>query len=139
MSVSLLLPFYLESAEKSVLVDVRSEGEFAQGHIPTSVSIPLLNNEERAIVGTVYKKNGNRDAVQKGFELVGEKFATFIDTAKTIAVNNTISVYCWRGGMRSNIMAWLLTTAGFQVNLLKGGYKTYRTQEIGRASCRERV
>ena len=125
-----MLPDYFASIETSVLIDVRSEGEFLQGHIPGAINIPLLNNEERAIVGTVYKQRGNRDAVQKGFELVGGKFSDYITKAKEISVGNSISVYCWRGGMRSNIMAWLFTTAGFKVSLLKGGYKTYRTAAI---------
>lgn len=124
------LPIYLNSLKQAVLLDVRSEGEFEQGHIPGAINLPLLNNEERAIVGTIYKQQGNRDAVQKGFELVGGKFADYISKAKALAVDNSISVYCWRGGMRSNIMAWLFTTAGFKVNLLKGGYKSYRTHAL---------
>ena len=130
MNLSLMLPNYLESAEKSVLIDVRSEGEYNQGHIPNAINIPLLNNEERAIVGTIYKQKGNTEAIQKGFELVGGKFSDYITRAKELAINNAISVYCWRGGMRSNIMAWLFSTAGFQVNLLNGGYKTFRNQAL---------
>ena len=127
MAVSLLLNAYLETSADTIIIDVRSPGEFQQGHIPNSINIPLLNNEERAIVGTVYKKSGNKEAVLKGFELVGQKFSAYIQETQKLAVNNKISVYCWRGGMRSNIMAWLFTTAGMQVSLLKGGYKTYRT------------
>ena len=127
MAVSLLLNAYLETSADTIIIDVRSPGEFQQGHIHNSINIPLLNNEERAIVGTVYKKSGNKEAVLKGFELVGQKFSAYIQEAQKLAVNNKISVYCWRGGMRSNIMAWLFTTAGMQVSLLKGGYKTYRT------------
>ena len=130
MAVSLLLNAYLETSADTIIIDVRSPGEFQQGHIPNSINIPLLNNEERAIVGTVYKQKGNREAVQKGFELVGGKFSDFISAAKDLAENKVISVYCWRGGMRSNIMAWLFTTAGFKVNLLEGGYKTYRSAAI---------
>jgi tRNA 2-selenouridine synthase len=122
----LLLSDYLQIAHKTAVVDVRSEDEYKQGHIPNAVNLPLLNNQERAIVGTLYKQKGNREAVQKGFELTGGKFAEFIEQAKALSVNNTISVYCWRGGMRSNIMAWLFSTAGYEVNLLKGGYKVFR-------------
>ncbi len=130
MTVSHLLPVFLETVEKKSIVDVRSPAEFEQGHLPGAINLPLLNNQERAIVGTIYKKMGNADAVQKGFELVGPKFAAYIEKAKEIAPSRTICVYCWRGGMRSNIMAWLLTTAGFEVNLLKGGYKSFRTSAI---------
>lgn len=121
---------FLESSAQSAIIDVRSEAEFNQGHIPEAKSISLLNNEERAIVGTIYKLEGNRKAVEKGFELVGAKFASYIEQAKSLAVHNKVHVYCWRGGMRSNIMAWLFSTAGFEVVLLKGGYKAYRNEVI---------
>ena len=117
---------FLENIGESVLLDVRSEGEFEQGHLPGSINLPLLNNEERAIVGTIYKKEGNQIAVRKGFELVGGKFAEYIAKASDYSNGKSISLYCWRGGMRSNIMAWLFTTAGINVQLLKGGYKAYR-------------
>lgn len=121
---------FLSATQSSALIDVRSEGEFAQGHIPGAVNLPLLNNEERAIVGTIYKQKGNKEAVHKGFELVGGKFSDYITKAKELAVNNSVSLYCWRGGLRSNIMAWLFSTAGLEVNLLKGGYKSFRTEAI---------
>lgn len=117
---------FLNNLGESVLIDVRSEGEFEQGHLPGSCNLPLLNNEERAIVGTIYKKEGNRAAVKRGFELVGGKFAEYITKAADFSNGKSISIYCWRGGMRSNIMAWLFATAGFKVQLLKGGYKAYR-------------
>ena len=121
---------FLSATKSSPLIDVRSEGEFAQGHIPGAHNLPLLNNEERAIVGTLYKQKGNEAAVQKGFELVGGKFAAYISQAKELAHEKQVSLYCWRGGLRSNIMAWLFSTAGLQVNLLKGGYKSFRTHAL---------
>jgi tRNA 2-selenouridine synthase len=130
MIVQTLLPNLLEISSNIPILDVRSQAEFVQGHIPGAVNLPLLNNEERSIVGTLYKQKGNNEAVVKGFELVGGKFAEYILQAKSLAVENTISVYCWRGGMRSNIMAWLLSTAGLHVNLLKGGYKTFRNEVL---------
>ncbi len=108
------------------LIDARSPAEFAQGHIPGAVNLPILDNEERHIVGLTYKQEGNEKAVQKGFELVGKKFSDYISEAKKNAVNKNIMVYCWRGGMRSNIMSWLLNVSGLQVTLLTGGYKSYR-------------
>ncbi len=115
----------LKQAPK-VLIDVRSEGEFEKGHIPGAINLPLLSNEHRVIIGTTYKQSGREAAVQKGFELVGPKFSGFIEDVKTITSGNEIYLYCWRGGMRSNIMAWVLNLAGFKVLLLKGGYKTFR-------------
>lgn len=111
---------------KQIILDTRSPAEHKRAHLPGAISFPLLNNEERAVIGTTYKKEGREAAVIKGFELVGPKFADFVKKAKEIAPSKDVFVYCWRGGLRSNIMAWVLNTAGFKVTLLKGGYKTFR-------------
>ena len=116
----------IQQAEHTPVIDVRSPGEFAHAHFPNAINLPLLNNEERAIVGTTYKHEGNQTAVLKGYELVSHKFADYIKKALKIAPDKKINVYCWRGGLRSNIMAFLLHSAGFEVNLLQGGYKKYR-------------
>ena len=120
------IELFIEQAEHIPLIDVRSPLEYAHAHFPNAVNLPLLNNEERAIVGTTYKHEGNQTAVLKGYELVGHKFADYIKQAIKIAPHKKINVYCWRGGLRSNIMAFLLHSAGFEVNLLQGGYKKYR-------------
>ncbi len=112
--------------QKSVLLDVRSESEFKQGHIPGAVNIPLLNNEHRVIVGTTYKQKGREAAVLAGFDLVGNKFGDFVREALKLSSEKEVMLYCWRGGMRSNIMAWILSMAGFKITLLKGGYKMFR-------------
>ena len=113
-------------SHRLLLIDSRSEGEFAKGHIPGATNIPLLNDEHRAIVGTTFKQMGRQDALIKGFELVGPHFYEIILKAKAATTSPEIMLYCWRGGLRSNIMAWLLSMSGFKVHLLKGGYKTYR-------------
>ncbi len=117
---------FIKSVEKHPTIDVRSPSEFSHAFIPTAKNICLLNDEERKVVGIKYKKEGNQAAVVLGYDLVGTKFSTFIKKALDIAINNEINVYCWRGGLRSNIMAFVLHTAGFKVNLLKGGYKAFR-------------
>jgi tRNA 2-selenouridine synthase len=117
---------FIQLSESFPVIDVRSPGEYAHAHFPNALNLPLLNNEERAIVGTTYKHEGNQTAVLKGYELVGHKFADYIKQALKIAPNKKINLYCWRGGLRSNIMAFVLHSAGFEVNLLQGGYKTYR-------------
>jgi tRNA 2-selenouridine synthase len=117
---------FIKLSELFPVIDVRSPGEYAHAHFPNAANLPLLNNEERAIVGTTYKHEGNQTAVLKGYELVGHKFADYIKQAIKIAPHKKINVYCWRGGLRSNIMAFVLHSAGFEVNLLQGGYKTYR-------------
>lgn len=117
------------------ILDSRSEGEFVQGHIPGATNLPILNNEERKIVGTIYKQQGNQEAIIKGFELVGPRFHAIIQDALILFPDKKIMTYCWRGGMRSEIMSWLLSMAGFEILRLRGGYKTYRTltYEIVRA------
>ncbi len=120
------IKLFIQHAEHIPVIDVRSPGEYAHAHFPHAFNLPLLNNEERAIVGTTYKHEGNQTAVLKGYELVGHKFADYIKQAIKIAPNKKINVYCWRGGLRSNIMAFVLHTAGFELNLLQGGYKKYR-------------
>jgi len=108
------------------VVDVRSPKEFAQGHIPLAVNIPIFTNEERAEIGTLYKQKGREEAIMKGLEIVGTKLADFVRTAKHLTQNNKLLVHCWRGGMRSGSMAWLFDTAGMQTFTLEKGYKNYR-------------
>ncbi|HQV01559.1 MAG TPA: rhodanese-like domain-containing protein, partial [Bacteroidia bacterium] len=83
------------------IIDVRSENEYLQGHIPGAINLPILNNEVRKAVGTCYKQNGQEAAVTLGFELVGPKFSEFIKEAQKIAHEKELNIYCWRGGMRS--------------------------------------
>jgi tRNA 2-selenouridine synthase len=95
------------------IVDVRSPGEFARGHIPGAYSLPLFSNEERAIVGTMYKQQGRDPALLEGLRLVGPKLAWIVEEAQRIAPEGRIRVHCWRGGERSASVAWLLGKAGF--------------------------
>jgi tRNA 2-selenouridine synthase len=118
---------FLELRKSIPILDARSEGEFAQGHIQGAINLPILNNEERKIVGTIYKQQGNQEAIIKGFELVGPRFHAIIQDALRLFPEKKIMTYCWRGGMRSEIMSWLLSMAGFEIFRLRGGYKTYRT------------
>jgi tRNA 2-selenouridine synthase len=108
------------------LLDTRSPGEYAAGHIPGAISFPLFTDDERAQVGTCYKRQGPETAIELGLELIGPKMVGFVRQAKTIAPDRHVRVHCWRGGMRSSSMAWLLETAGLQVDLLEGGYKSFR-------------
>jgi tRNA 2-selenouridine synthase len=108
------------------IVDVRSPGEFETGHIPGAHNIPIFTNEERAIVGTIYKNEGKEPAVLKGLEIVGIKLRLFADTARKLSHKNQLLVHCWRGGMRSASMAWLFETVGINPIILEGGYKAFR-------------
>jgi len=107
-------------------IDVRSPAEFADGHIPGAVNIPIFNDEERAIVGTIYIKKGRLPAIEKGLEIVGPKMAQFVREAVALTSSGQLFVYCWRGGMRSESMAWLFERVGIKCTTLKGGYKAYR-------------
>ncbi|MBP6303956.1 MAG: tRNA 2-selenouridine(34) synthase MnmH [Bacteroidia bacterium] len=123
---------FLALSLKGQILDVRSPREFSQGHIPGAASFPLFTDEERKVVGTLYKHQGRETAIEKGLELVGPKLANFVKHAREF--NKPLFVHCWRGGMRSGSMAWLLSTAGMDVYTLKGGYKAYRKHVLGELS-----
>ncbi len=116
------------------LIDVRSPAEFNQGHIPGAVNLPLFTNEERAAVGTTYKQTGREEAILLGFELTGHKWKGFIQQSLLIAPLKKIAVHCWRGGMRSGVMAWALDLYGFEVYIIEGGYKSYRNWALSQFS-----
>lgn len=122
---------FLELAEKLPVVDVRSPGEFEKGHISNGYNIPVFKDDERAIVGTIYKQQGKKDAIEKGLEIVGPKMLALAKEAERIAVEGQLLVHCWRGGMRSNRMAWLFEQVGLQCAVLEGGYKAYRNHILG--------
>ncbi|MFN5317904.1 MAG: tRNA 2-selenouridine(34) synthase MnmH [Bacteroidia bacterium] len=118
------------------LLDVRSPLEYKQGHVPGALSFPLFSDEERVRIGTLYKHKGKENAVLEGLRMVGPKLVGFVEQAHEIAPDRRVAMYCWRGGMRSGSMAWLLRTAGFSVDVLNGGYKAYR-QKVQQAFCED--
>lgn len=130
---------YFQHYASLPLIDVRSAGEYEQGHIQHAINFPLLNNDERSVVGTCYKQQGHKAAVIKGFELVGGKFADYIVQFEKLTTQTEIVVHCWRGGLRSNIMAWLLEKGGYKPILLKGGYKAYRNWAIDKFSEQKKL
>ena len=114
---------FLQKSAHGLLLDVRSPMEFDNGHIPNAISIPIFNNEERAIVGTVYKQQGQKEAVLLGMELFGKKMHLLSKNVEELLFKNNspqspIFIHCWRGGKRSEAMAWLFSFYGFQVFLL---------------------
>ena len=115
---------FVAGMREGAVLDIRTPAEYQQGHLPGAVSFPLFSDEERVIVGTLYKQQGRDTAVLKGLELVGPKLKSFVLHARK--QKGTLFLYCWRGGMRSSSMAWLLRTAGREVYVLEGGYKAYR-------------
>jgi len=122
---------FLEQAKTLPIIDVRSPGEFAYAHIPGAVSIPLFDDNERVQIGTTYKQVSKDAAVLQGLDMVGPKMSHFVREAQKLnPTGKQVLVHCWRGGMRSGSMAWLLNTAGLQANTLDGGYKAYRTEVL---------
>lgn len=108
------------------IIDVRSPAEFTHAHIPGAHNIALLENDERAEVGILYKKSGRQAAILKGLDIIGPKMSGIVKKGLAISPRRRLRMHCWRGGMRSDSMAWLLSTAGFDVKILEGGYKNYR-------------
>nr|NQU94554.1 tRNA 2-selenouridine(34) synthase MnmH [Bacteroidota bacterium] len=117
---------FLKLANDFPVVDVRSPGEFEQGHIPGAINLPLFDDGERAAIGKTFKESGRKTAILKGLELVGPKMSKAVKEASKKARENSILVHCWRGGMRSESMAWLYSFYGLNVSLLVGGYKAFR-------------
>ncbi|MGA2823369.1 MAG: tRNA 2-selenouridine(34) synthase MnmH [Bacteroidales bacterium] len=117
---------FLDRARVIPIIDVRSEKEYLQGHIPEAINLPLFNNEERAVVGTLYKNSGREASVLKGLELASPKLVDFVKQLYKITDQKQLLIYCWRGGMRSENMAWLFQLADYEVFVMKGGYKAYR-------------
>ncbi len=111
------------------IIDVRSPSEFHEDHIPGSTNLPVLNDEERKLVGSIYKNDSPFKAKKLGASLISKNIAMHI---KKKFINNPGSwkplIYCWRGGQRSNAIAIILSEIGWEVFLLKGGYKTYRKE-----------
>ncbi|HAV37718.1 MAG TPA: tRNA 2-selenouridine(34) synthase MnmH [Massilia sp.] len=109
------------------IIDARSEGEFALDHIPGAINCPVLNDEERIRVGTLYKQVGAFEAKKLGAPLVAANIARHIDTLFADKPRDWKPlVYCWRGGNRSGSMAHILAKIGWPVVQLDGGYKAYR-------------
>lgn len=126
MIQSITISDFMTMEESIPLADVRTPAEFAQGHVPGATNLPLFSNEERVLVGTTYKQTGREAAILLGFDLTGSKWSGFIKEACIFAPLKKLAVHCWRGGMRSEAMAWALNFYGFDVFLIQGGYKQYR-------------
>lgn len=112
---------------EAVWLDVRSPGEYRKGHIPGALNLPLLDDQERAQVGTCYHQRGRNAAVLLGLRLIGARLADLAQQGqRACAPSGRALVYCWRGGERSASLGWLLEKVGLQVEQLRGGYKAYR-------------
>ncbi|MEZ5927922.1 MAG: tRNA 2-selenouridine(34) synthase MnmH [Parvularculaceae bacterium] len=113
------------------IIDVRSPGEFEEDRIPGAINLPVLSNEERAEVGTIYVQESRFKARRIGAAHVARNVARHIETALADKpAKFRPLLYCWRGGMRSGSMATILSQIGWRVGVLKGGYKTWRRDVV---------
>lgn len=140
---------FLELGNYNPVFDVRSPGEYNHAHIPGACHLPLFTDEERKKVGTAYKQDSRESAIKIGLDYFGGKmrkmveevegflrsrdselkdnqFFPLADANRSKTDSQTVLVHCWRGGMRSAGVAWLLDLYGFKVFTLTGGYKAYR-------------
>lgn len=112
------------------VIDVRSPQEYTHAHIPNALSMPLFNDEERKVVGTTYKQISREQAIKIGLDYFGPKMRRMVEHIEELVKDSPskqIVVHCWRGGMRSAAVAWLLDLYGFKVYTIIGGYKAFRT------------
>ena len=109
---------------------MRTPAEFDRAHIPGAINLPLFSNDERAVIGTLYKQVGSAEAIKKGLELTGPKMRSIVETTERYAEGRGVAVHCWRGGKRSESVAWLLGLYGLDVIVLDGGYKRYRNHVL---------
>ncbi len=110
---------------QALFLDTRSPAEFAEDHLPGAVNIPILSDEERAVIGTIYKQVSQQQALEQGKQFFHEKVPSFLKEMEKYK-DKQIIVNCWRGGMRSRVVADLLKAHGYTALQLEGGYKQYR-------------
>jgi tRNA 2-selenouridine synthase len=123
---------FLELGKRFPVLDVRSPGEYKHAHIPGAYNLPLFTDEERKIVGTTYKQESREAAIKTGLGYFGPKMREMIESVESLAGSGMrqVLVHCWRGGMRSAGVAWLLDLYGYKVCTLSGGYKSYRNRVL---------
>jgi len=118
-------------ARYDAIIDVRSPAEFEDDHLPGAISLPVLSNAERAEVGTIYKQESPFRANRVGAAIVARNIAHHLETALADKPKSWRPlVYCWRGGMRSNAMATILSSVGWPTGVVKGGYRTWRREVV---------
>ncbi len=115
----------------SEIIDVRSPGEYAEDHMPGAINLPVLNDGERAEVGTIYQQVGPFPARKLGAALVSANISNHLHSHfADLGKDYRPLVYCWRGGQRSASLSHILAQIGWRVSVLNGGYKTYRTHVL---------
>lgn len=109
------------------LIDARSEGEYAEDHLPGAVNWPTLHDEERKSIGTLYKQVNAFEAKKRGAALAARNISTHIEAHVLDKPRDWAPLaYCWRGGKRSGSLSLVLDQIGFRMTLIEGGYKAFR-------------
>lgn len=119
-------PFHESLLDTHLVVDVRTPLEYDEDHLPGAVNVPLLSNEERVEIGTLYKQTGPLEARRRGLHLTAHRFPAMVEEITRAATGRPILVYCWRGGLRSRTVVSILDLAGFDAVQLQGGHKAFR-------------
>lgn len=132
---------FLQDLNDALLLDVRSPAEYAHAHIPNAISFPLFSDEERKVVGTAYKQESREKAIKIGLDYFGPKMRKMVEEVEKLQAGDTrkVLVHCWRGGMRSGGVAWLLDLYGFKVTTLDGGYKAFRNWVLNQFTLNYRI
>lgn len=118
-------------AEFDDIIDVRTPAEFAEDHIPGAINCPVFTDEERIIVGTLYKQVSPFEARKVGAAMVAKNIAHHLQTRFHDHPKSWRPlIYCWRGGQRSGAMSIILTQVGWAASKLEGGYKSYRREVL---------
>ncbi len=113
------------------IIDARSEGEFAQDHLPNAVNWPTLNDEERQLIGTLYVQVNQFEAKKRGAAIAARNIARHIERDVLDKPRDWKPLaYCWRGGKRSGSLSLILDQIGFRVTLVEGGYKAFRAAVV---------
>lgn len=120
-------PFHESLLATHLVVDVRTPLEYEDDHIPGAINVPLLSNEERVEIGTLYKQTGPHEARVRGLALTAHRFPAMVAEIAGSAAGRPILVYCWRGGLRSKTVVTILELTGFIAVQLQGGYKSFRS------------
>lgn len=113
-----------------LFIDLRSPVEYEEAHIPGAVNVPLLEDEERSLVGTIYKEQTPDQAVDEGFSLVAPKLPAICSKIKNLSREHNVVLYCFRGGMRSQSICQVLSILGTNHYRLQGGYKAFRQKTL---------
>lgn len=117
----------LQTIKNPIIIDIRAPIEFKDGAIPGAINIPLFTDEEREVVGTIYKHEGQAAAKWKAMEFVSPKIPSLLQQIKeAMSHGEELVIHCWRGGMRSKAVITFLEFAGIYAMRLDGGYKAYR-------------